>query len=185
MEEIWKDIKGYEGQYQVSNTGKVRSLQRTLSSGCCGIGRTIKELVLRPYTDHHGYLRLQLSKNSKTKKFLVHRLVAEAFIPNPNGYRCVNHKDETHTNNSVENLEWCTHKYNSNYGTIKERKRAKQLNHPSISKRVEQLDKKGNHIAFFPSVHEAERFYNIKGNDVFQCCRGLRKTAKGFIWKYV
>lgn len=185
MEEIWKDIKGYEGKYQVSSIGRVKSLKRTLSPGYYGKGRTTEEMLLRPFANQQGYLRVQLSKNSQRKKYMVHRLVAEAFIPNPNNYKCINHKDETHTNNNVDNLEWCTHKYNSNYGTLKERLSAINLNHPAKSKRVEQLDKKGNHIAFFPSVHEAERVYNIKGNDVSQCCRGLIKSAKGFLWRFI
>ena len=185
MEEIWKDIPGYEGLYQINNTGLIKSLERTLNPGCCKIGRTTKEKIISPYITKQGYLRVQLCKNSKTKKFFVHRLVAEAFIPNSNNYKCINHKDEIPTNNNVQNLEWCTHKYNSNYGTIKERAKESRRKNNSGCKRVEQLDRYGNHIAFYRSAKEAEIKNNIKGTDVSQCCRGLRKTAKGFIWKYV
>ena len=195
MEEIWKDIPGYEGLYQASTCGNIKSLERTVKIG--DNERIVKERLLVLQLDSHGYYRIRLSNKCKTKKFMVHRLIAMTFIPNPNNYRCINHKDEVRTNNFVfvnedgsvdyekSNLEWCTHKYNSNYGTIKERLREKHLNHPAKSKCVEQLDKDGNHIAFFPSVHEAERALNIKGNDVHQTCVGRRKTAKGFIWRYI
>ena len=105
--EIWKDIPGYEGLYKVSNLGRIKSL---------GNGKTRKENILRLTKDKYGYLYITLSENGKLKKFKVHRLVAMAFIPNPNNYTQINHKDENRSNNRVENLEWCTQKYNNNYG---------------------------------------------------------------------
>lgn len=107
MEEIWKDIKGYEGKYQVSNYGSVKTLNYR---------RTGTARLLIPKNDK-GYLAVGLYKNGKRKMFLIHRLVAEAFIPNPENLPQVNHIDEDKTNNYVENLEWCTQSYNNNYGT--------------------------------------------------------------------
>lgn len=122
MEEQWKDIKGYEGLYEVSNLGNVRSLDRTVKRGQ---GYTIKEgRVLTPfYEEKKGYYQVVLAKDGKAKTYRVHRLVAVAFLENPNNYTDVNHKDEVKTNNNVDNLEWCTRKYNNNYGTKPERTR--------------------------------------------------------------
>lgn len=109
--EIWKDIKGYEGRYQVSNLGRIRRLE------CLGSdGRKLKELIKKPTLANNGYMMIWFNTNKKTKAFLVHRLVAEAFIPNPNNLSQVNHKDENKINNRVENLEWCTHLFNQMYG---------------------------------------------------------------------
>ena len=104
MEE-WKDIKGYEGLYQVSNLGRVKSLSNT---------NTRKEKILKPIY-HARYYQITLSKNNIRIQYRVHRLVAEAFIPNPDGLPIINHKDENPLNNNVDNLEWCDSKYNNNY----------------------------------------------------------------------
>ena len=114
MEE-WKSIPGYEGLYEVSSYGRVKSLERYKSNN--GGIQLIKEKILKPHNTKKGYLTVQFSN----KIFKVHRLVAEAFIPNPDNLPMVNHKDEDKTNNNVDNLEWCTAKYNSNYGTAIER----------------------------------------------------------------
>ena len=103
----WKDIPGYEGLYQVSNLGEIKSLNYR---------NTGKEKILKLIKDKKGYFHVNLYKNGKLKNLQVHRLVAMAFIPNHNNYNQVNHKDENTSNNAVENLEWCTAKYNSNYG---------------------------------------------------------------------
>lgn len=107
--ELWKDICGYEGLYMISNLGNIKSIK--------------KDALLKPIQNNNGYSRVSLYKNGKYKAFSVHRLVAEAFIPNPGALPQVNHKDEDKSNNKVDNLEWCTAKYNSNYGTIKERRK--------------------------------------------------------------
>lgn len=110
--EVWKDVAGYEGLYQVSNRGNVYSVERkNLRGRKCG-GRTLKTS-----RDKIGYLRVNLYKDGRRKNVTVHRLVANAFLPNPNNYPEINHRDEDKTNNCVENLEWCTRKYNVNYGT--------------------------------------------------------------------
>lgn len=123
MKEYWKDIKDYEGLYQISNLGRVKSLSRyvyTSNPKFKGY-RCTKEKILKSGKTKKGYLIVVLRKNNKSKSMYVHRLVATAFIYNPNNLPEVNHKDENPLNNNVTNLEWCTHKYNGNYGTIKDR----------------------------------------------------------------
>ena len=112
MKETWKDIEGYEGLYQVSNLGKVKSLN---------YNKTSESKLLKLQKNSNGYTRVVLYKNRKPKVCLVHRLVAQAFIPNPNNLPQINHKDEDKANNSVDNLEWCTYLYNNTYGTAIER----------------------------------------------------------------
>ena len=107
MKEVWKDIKGYEELYQVSNLGNIKSL------------KTNKNLYYTKSGRNKDYLRVLLVKNNKRKMFAIHRIVAEHFISNPNNYPCVNHKDECKNNNVWTNLEWCSEKYNANYGTKK------------------------------------------------------------------
>lgn len=116
MTEIWKDIKDYEGLYQVSNYGRVRSLDR-----CDNMGRFMDGHILSIGDNGNGYKHVGLSKNGLQKTEYVHRLVAKSFIPNPNNLPQVNHKDENPNNNCVDNLEWCTNKYNNNYGNHKVR----------------------------------------------------------------
>lgn len=122
MTEIWKAIKGYEGLYEVSNLGNVRSLNRTVRRRQ---GYIIKKgrILIPFYEEKKGYYQVALAKDGKVKKHRVHRLVAVAFLENPFNYTDVNHKDEVKTNNNVDNLEWCTRKYNNNYGTKPERTR--------------------------------------------------------------
>lgn len=111
MEEIWKDIKGYEGYYQVSNLGNVRSLDRKIGS------RILKGRGVKAVTDKDGYLMAHLSRNGKATYFRIHRLVAISFIQNKENLKEINHKDENKTNNRVDNLEWCTTRYNINHGS--------------------------------------------------------------------
>lgn len=120
MEEIWKDIAGYEGLYQVSNEGNVRTTKRQGSKG--GL---LKISVSDKYAVNYCYVRL--CKNGMNKSFWIHRLVAQAFIPNPDGLPQVNHKDQNPSNNMVDNLEWCTLEYNNNYGTVRERQKDTSL----------------------------------------------------------
>lgn len=171
--EIWCPIEGYEGLYEVSNLGNVRSL---------GNKKTKKTKILKQNMNTSGYLRVYLCKNGKQKQFKVHRLVAEAFIPNLFGYPQVNHIDEDKTNNHIDNLEWCDNKYNSNHGTRNKRISVKNIN-GKCSKPILQLTETGEFLKEYPSLQEAGRNgFNI-GN-ICACCRGERKTHKGYIWKY-
>ena len=158
-----KDINNYEGIYQVTENGDVWSVRRNR--------------FLKPYKNQLGYLRVLLSKKGKGKKYFVHRLVAEAFIPNPNNYPIINHKDENPINNNVDNLEWCTIRYNNCYndGQIK-RARFKR-------KKVYQYDLNGNLIKEWISVNDAGR-NGYSYQKISMCCLGKRKTHKGFIWSY-
>lgn len=114
MEEVWKDIPGYEGLYQVSNFGKIKALPKIKITPDGRVGKT-KEIILKENDNNFGYKSVSLSKNCKKTRFRIHRLVAEAFLENPNNYKEVNHKDENKSNNNVNNLEWCTRSYNAKY----------------------------------------------------------------------
>ena len=175
MEEIWKDIKDYEGLYQVSNWGRIKRLRRLITNQYNSF--YIEEKILKPQKNRYGYLYINLYKNGIMKHITIHKLVAEAFIDNPDNLPQVNHKDENKTNNIVTNLEWCDRKYNQNYGTRTERVAEK------ISKIVLQYDLEGNFIKEWKSTAECGR-NGFNQGAVAACCRGKRKTYKGFIWKY-
>lgn len=163
---IWKDIKGYEGLYKINNVGDVLSIARK--------GNWRGNHLLVPSNDGHGYRQVNICKNGKLKSVKVHRLVAEAFIPNPHGYREVNHIDENKWNCEVTNLEWCTRTYNVNYGERTQK----------TSTRVAMYSKDGNYIQSFSSIREATRALNrTTPNDIALVIKGKRKTAFGFIWK--
>lgn len=174
--EYWKPVVGYEGLYEVSNWGRVKSMN---------YNHTGKEKILKPGTNNRGYLYVVLWKNNKQKHFLIHRLVAEAFLEIPEElkqyigtvYLQVNHKDENKKNNNVENLEFCDRTYNVNYGTRNERIALTK------SKPVLQYDLERNFIREWPSTMECGR-NGFNQGAVAACCRGELKTYKGFIWKY-
>lgn len=130
-------------------------------------------------TDTHGYKHIKFNK----KTYSVHRLVAETFIENPHHLPCVNHKDENKSNNNVENLEWCSHRYNTIYGTCQQRKSEKTRNDPNRSKTVYQYDMQGNLVNVWCSTRECGRNGFDQGT-VAACCRGEQKTHKGYIWSY-
>ena len=159
LNEIWKPIKGYEGLYEVSNFGRIKSLK---------FG---KERILKGSKDKYGYLQVVLSKNNKSKTFKVHRLVSEAFIPNPDNLPQVNHKDENPSNNNVNNLEWCDKTYNNNYGT--RNTRISNANKDRCITPVICLTT--NEI--FKSVKEASNKYNIHQSHICHCCKNQRKSA--------
>ena len=165
MTEIWKDVNGYEGLYQVSNLGNVKSL---------GNNKSRKEKILKPIVQKSGHLMVQFCKEGKLKGYLIHRLVAEAFIPNPLKLPCVNHKDENPSNNSLENLEWCTVQYNTNYGTAIKRRVEKR----SIAIYCIELDK------VFLSSQEAYRITGVYQSNINKCLKGKINTAGGYHWKY-
>lgn len=172
MEE-WKDIKGYEGLYRISNIGKVLSLNYRNYHWA-------KELV--PKKNNNGYLWVELRKDGKSKPFLIHRLVAEAFIENPNNYPLVNHKDENPLNCEASNLEWCTQKYNVLYSMKKHPKRAK--NPRKLLKAVNQIDMDGNIICHFANICVITREKGYHNTSIKECCEHKRKTAYGYKWEY-
>lgn len=171
--EQWKDIKGYEGLYQVSSLGRVK---RILFKN--KMVEKKEDKVLKPFQSKKGYLQVTLCKNNKTKLFNIHRLVAEAFIDNPDNLPQVNHRDENKENNKINNLEFCTSKYNHNYGTGIKRQ-SEQL-----KKKVNQYDLNGNFIKCWDGMVDAQNELGINRNNINSCCLNTRKTAGGFIWKY-
>lgn len=172
MSEIWKDVPNYQKLYQVSNYGNARSLDHYSSD------RFYKGRVLKPYGNGNGYLHVCLSKNGHGKVFRVHRIVANAFLPNHDKKLQVNHLNENKKDNEVTNLEWCTAKQNSNYGT-----RNKRIS-IAESKKVKQLGKAGNLIKIWPSLSEAERHGFGRGH-LSDCAHGKAKLAYGYKWEYV
>lgn len=174
--EEWRPIKGYEGLYEVSNLGRVRSLDRIVIDK--GGKRFIKGKLLNPYNDGN-YLCVELKKHKKK----VHRLVCEAFLPNPDNLPCVNHKDENKTNNVVSNLEYCTYKYNSNYGTRNRRIFEKTTN-GKCSKAVNQYTKSGEFIKTWISQSEVERQLGFSQGKISLCCLDKRKSAYNYIWRF-
>lgn len=164
MQEIWKPVKGYEDFYEISNLGNVKSLRRNI--------------ILKQRLNNKGRYYVNLSDGiSQYKSKMIYRLVAEAFIPNPNNLPQINHKDENPKNNKLDNLEWCTAKYNVNYGN----RTKKSIE--STSKPVLQYDLQGNFIKKWGSIKEAEDFYNT--TSISNCCNHSQKynTIKGFQWK--
>lgn len=168
--EEWRDVENYKGYYQVSNTGKVKSLN---------YNHTGKERILKAHDNGKGYLQVQLCKDGKKENYYLHVLVAVAFIPNPDNLPQVNHKDEDKTNNCVENLEYCSRLYNANYGTRNKRVAEK------LSKPIFSIDKESGEIREFPSTMEAERQTGIDQRRINDCLKGRKKSAKGFYWHYV
>ena len=172
--EEWKPVVGYEGLYEVSNLGRVKSLGNEYSR---------KEKILKQRKDKYGYLIINIYKEGKIKTCKVHRLVANAFLENPNNYPCVNHIDENPLNNQVDNLEWCTHQYNSNYGTCIQRRAEKLTNRQDQSKQVYQYTKDGTLVAILKSTRECER-NGFNQGAVSKCCLCKLKSHKGYIWSY-
>lgn len=168
MQEIWRDIEGYEGLYQVSNKRRIKNLN------CRGTG---KEKILKRQKNTKGYLEVCLSNDGEKKRYRIHRLVAQAFLENPERYSEVNHKDENKTNNCVENLEWCSSKYNSNYGTRNKR----------ISKSHNKLVRCVETGEVFNSCIEAQEKTGIWASSIRACARHKKyyHTAGGFHWQYV
>ena len=190
--EQWLPIDGFDGMYLISNYGRVKSLN---------YNRTNQEKILKSATNNKGYQVVVLCKDGKQKMFRVHRLVAMAFIPNPNNYTEVNHIDECKTNNHVSNLEWCTVEYNNNYGT-RNKKISKALigkfsgdNNPKYwfekfgkehprSKQVIQLTLDGDYIKSWDSAIDVKRKLGYNQGNIGSCCRGARKSANGYKWQF-
>ena len=183
MEEIWKAIEGYEGKYEVSNLGRVRSLDMKFDRIWNGITQHyhVKGRILKQKTDNKGYAFIGLSNGARhnISYFRVHQLVAKAFIPNPDNLPQVNHKDENKQNNIVSNLEWCNAQYNATYGTIPEK------NSKAHSIPVVQCDMNGNPIRTYPSATAAAKSIGLTRGAVTKCCKGQNKTAGGYRWRYI
>ena len=176
--EVWKDIKGYEGLYQVSNLGRVKSLAHvTIRKN--GSKLPVKERILKPSTTPDGYLRVELFRSGKRKIMNIHRLVYEVFHKNPENKPCVNHIDENKTNNMASNLEWCTAKENCNHGT-RNKRIAKSKN-----KSVAQYTPNGKLIKIWQSILEVEKHLGFSHGNISKVTRGKQKTAYGYVWKYV
>ena len=169
MQEIWKDVAGYEGLYQVSNMGRVKSFCQSTKF------HKQKEFILKPSLINSGYEVVTLYSKEKRKKFQIHRLVATAFIPNPNNLPCVNHKDENKVNNCVSNLEWCTYQYNNNYGTARIRT-AETKATPIVQKTLD-----GKLLATYQSATIASQLLNIDYANLANWC--MKGIGGGYLWE--
>ena len=168
MSEIWKDIKGLEGKYQISNMGRVKSLHYNWSDS---------ERMLIPHVQRTGYLCVNIGGKLRT----IHRLVAESFIENPNNLSQVNHIDGNKRNNTVENLEWCSPSENLNHA-YKIGLKVATSNH--LKKRTLQFDLDRNLIKEWECTKDIERVLNINHSNISACCNGRLKTSGGYVWRY-
>lgn len=168
INEIWKPVKDYPN-YQISNLGRVKSLN---------YNRSGEEKILKSCTNDYGYYQVSLSRNGKNKTCKIHRLVAEAFIPNPNNLPQVNHKDEDKNNNTPNNLEWCTAKYNSNYGKRITRMKDK------LKRVILQFTKDGKLIKKWDSIIDVQNELGIKQSNICKCLNGKINSIGGYKWKY-
>ena len=180
--EVWKDVKGYEGYYKISNTGKVKSLTRRLWNG---VGYFTKpEAILKPNPQVSGYLNVHLYKNKKRRPFAIHRLVAKHFIGFPKNEEHVNHKDGDKTNNHIENLEWVTRKENTRHAMETGLWNPKAIK-GTYGIEVKQYDLDGRYLKSYPSASIAgEQFSKHASSAISKVCKDERKTAYGYKWEY-
>ena len=186
MEEIWKDIPGYEKYYMASTLGRIKSKDRVIKTVLKG--KEIKYIkrgrIMTPCLNSGKYLGLPINTDKLKKNENVHRLIAITFLPNPNNLPCVNHKDENKLNNCIDNLEWCTVNYNVNYGYRNHNVSKSLKNNPKISKIVLQFDTKGNLIKEWSSLNQIKRELNLNISRISLKCRGKVKQFGNYIWKY-
>lgn len=186
LEEEWKDVPGYEDLYQVSNLGQVKSLGRAVweqwKDGTHGRWHIFPEKILLPKIDTNGYLSVGLYASDKSRKrHRIHRLVASAFLPNNSNLPHINHKDQDTKNNRVDNLEWCSIKYNLSYGDRIEKYRK------SRGTKVQRLDLNGNYIDSWDSIsYAAVSVYNSinKETDILRNCKGLTSRVLNYKWRF-
>ena len=169
MKEEWKDIEGFEGYYQVSNMGNVKSLN---------YNKTGKEKIMKTWDSGQGYQKVQLCKDGKSKTYTVHRLVATAFLENPDNLPVINHKDENPKNNNVDNLEWCSVLYNNTYNGKIERIAEKN------KKPIYSINKVSGLIMYWNSIKEASRVLGIAPQSISNCLKGRHKSIKGYTFFY-
>ena len=172
MKEEWRSVVGYEGLYEVSNYGRVKSLARVYSNG------KVREEIILKQAEHMGYADVSLCKNSRARHWRVHRLVAMAFIPNPEGKDFIDHIDTNRKNNKVENLRWVTRTENRNNPIS-----VKAYN-DAIFREVIQYDVNGNLLNTFTSITKASNKTGVRISAIQHSCSGYTMTAKGFIWRY-
>lgn len=172
--EVWRPVKNFEGLYEVSNLGRIKSLGRTIQkfNGYSYVTVTYPPKFLKR-TREEGYAQVTLSRDGKTRKHMLHRVVAEAFIPNPDNKPEVNHDDGNKQNCCVSNLYWCTHKENMQHAYSTGLRK---------TKKVKQYTKHGVYIKTWDSIKEAQEKLSVW--NISECCRGTRKTTGGFIWRY-
>lgn len=191
IKEIWKPIKGYEGLYEISSLGRVKSLERYVANN--GGKYLIKERILKPTKNQYGYLYVVISKNNINKHKLIHRLVAETFISNKHSKRTINHINGIKTDNTLENLEWCTHKENiqkaweNGLYKISEKQRINgRTRGKNNSKPVVQLDLENNVIKVWDSITKARDTLKISATAISNCARNKKSynTAGGYKWRY-
>jgi hypothetical protein len=173
MDEIWKDIQGYEGYYQASNLGRVRSLNRIKCNG-----HKLSGKILKPSADKDGYLHVVLSADKVNTSYQVHRLIASAFIENKERKPEVNHLDEIKTNNTPENLCWCTRKENMNHGTNIERTSHKNR------KSVIQLTLGMKPLKVWDSISDVSNNLGYGQGYISNCCNKKCESAYGYIWRF-
>lgn len=195
MKEVWKDIKGYEGLYQISNLGRVKSVERVITCKN-GMKHKVKEKIKKQILQNTGYYGVNLSKESKPDLKLIHRLIMEAFVPNPDNHPYVNHIDGDKTNNSLDNLEWCTPSQNNKHAwstglrkvTQNIRDNCSKISKLKTGKRLHSHDRKVLCITtgeIFDSPVDAENKYGIRNGYVGKVARGYQKTTKGMKFKYI
>ena len=180
-EEIWKDIKNFEGIYQISNLGQVKAINYK---------KTGKKRILKQADNGYGYKTVHLTNNGKGKMFTVHRLVAETFIPNTSNKPIINHIDGNKSNNKVENLEWCTYKENTIHAWLNglsdfSEEQKEKLKHSKRYKRpINQYDLNGNFIKRWESIIEVQRKLKISNGCIYRCCKGEKGQTHGYKWQY-
>lgn len=182
MQEIWKDINGYNGKYRVSSLGNVMSVNYL---------NTKTDRILSAKKHHTGYLIVRLSGGSRDsiKSFMVHTLVANAFIENPLNKPCINHIDGNKENNRVDNLEWVTYKENMHHAIVNGLRNPHRNNHPKgkdvvNSRNIIQYTKSGEYVKTWECISDAARFYNVAPCSIINNAMGRTKTLKGFVWRY-